>query len=608
MKNIAFSLISLSLIFLLSASSTRAQYTIDTATPINPGESGGGTFDSEHPNYVWKVDLPHDGSLSAVISQGDKSGQPYVIYDEAISGDSWIESGGENLGAGTYYIVVKPFMFPTWQMDSYSIECRATPNLLPNDTEPNNDRETAQETGAGVKNEGHLGYYHVGAYDDVDWWTLHIPGDGMFQISSKPGTGLSLLSPAIYTPDSPMINPLEYETKSDGSFVQTYALAEGTYKINATKSRGYGSYTLDTVHQLATLANDREPNDAMDSADILGLDDESSGHLGHCSGSYSSINGPVNTIDGNDWWGVSLDEDGELTIDIRAEEKLEIYGYLYNETGDMLKLNFNGDTDTKITMPLGKGYYYVIAERQRGYGSYTIKSESIPASLESDPEPNAVREDASPFFNSATGRLGYYIESLPSANGPYHIFDTEDFWKISIAEDGPIGYSAVAEEGLDIALHLYNANGGWLKGAYSDGGRTALTHTLSAGDYYILAEATSGFGSYTLIDNMAPTAVENTGSDVVPKTFTLHPPTPNPFNPQTTIRYELPTVSHVSLIIYDINGRQVAILKDGMSNAGLHEVLWNGRDDSGAPVGGGVYLYELKAGNFSDRGKMTLLK
>ena len=74
-----------------------------------------------------------------------------------------------------------------------------------------------------------------------------------------------------------------------------------------------------------------------------------------------------------------------------------------------------------------------------------------------------------------------------------------------------------------------------------------------------------------------------------PRTFALHSNYPNPFNPRTTIGYTLPQVSHVSLRIYDILGREVAHLVEDERAAGYHEAVWEaGRFASG------VYVYRLR--------------
>jgi len=78
---------------------------------------------------------------------------------------------------------------------------------------------------------------------------------------------------------------------------------------------------------------------------------------------------------------------------------------------------------------------------------------------------------------------------------------------------------------------------------------------------------------------------------------------PNPFNPSTTISYELSTVSNVSLIVYDVLGRNVATLVDGIQQSGYHQVNFNGSN-----MASGLYYYRLIAGSFSDVKRLMLVK
>jgi len=89
----------------------------------------------------------------------------------------------------------------------------------------------------------------------------------------------------------------------------------------------------------------------------------------------------------------------------------------------------------------------------------------------------------------------------------------------------------------------------------------------------------------------------------IPGEFRLFPVYPNPFNHTTTITYQLPVASHVSLRIYDTAGRLVADLVNGMRAAGVHQVTW---DASGMPSG--LYFCRLQAGGFSEVTKLMLLK
>jgi hypothetical protein len=83
---------------------------------------------------------------------------------------------------------------------------------------------------------------------------------------------------------------------------------------------------------------------------------------------------------------------------------------------------------------------------------------------------------------------------------------------------------------------------------------------------------------------------------------------PNPFNPSVKVNYDLPERMDVSMIVYDIAGREVARLAQGEQAAGHHQVQWNGEDSSGNLVSTGVYFCRLKAGEISQTMKMVYLK
>ena len=88
----------------------------------------------------------------------------------------------------------------------------------------------------------------------------------------------------------------------------------------------------------------------------------------------------------------------------------------------------------------------------------------------------------------------------------------------------------------------------------------------------------------------------------------LLPNVPNPFNPETTVRFMLELPAHVSLEIYDTRGRWVRTLVDGDRVPGLHEVRWDGTNGSGSTVASGVYFYRMRAGDQTFSRRMVLLK
>jgi len=94
----------------------------------------------------------------------------------------------------------------------------------------------------------------------------------------------------------------------------------------------------------------------------------------------------------------------------------------------------------------------------------------------------------------------------------------------------------------------------------------------------------------------------------LPTTYTLHQNYPNPFNPITSLRYDLPEQAQVTLTIYDLTGRKVTQLVNTNQDAGYRSVQWNATDMHGKPVSAGVYLYQIRAGEFVQTRKMVLLK
>ena len=93
-----------------------------------------------------------------------------------------------------------------------------------------------------------------------------------------------------------------------------------------------------------------------------------------------------------------------------------------------------------------------------------------------------------------------------------------------------------------------------------------------------------------------------------PLSFALHANAPNPFNPVTQIRFDLPAAGPVELTIYDMLGQKVHTLLSSSLAAGSHQIEWNGRDASGMQVSSGVYFYRLQAGGLTQMRSMMLLK
>ncbi len=105
-----------------------------------------------------------------------------------------------------------------------------------------------------------------------------------------------------------------------------------------------------------------------------------------------------------------------------------------------------------------------------------------------------------------------------------------------------------------------------------------------------------------------PLGTTGSGKAPLPGAFALYPNVPNPFNPTTTISYQLPEDATVHLIVYDLLGRQIRTLVQTNQTAGRKSVVWDGKDTFGRVVSVGMYVVSLQAGTWHASQKVILLK
>ena len=119
---------------------------------------------------------------------------------------------------------------------------------------------------------------------------------------------------------------------------------------------------------------------------------------------------------------------------------------------------------------------------------------------------------------------------------------------------------------------------------------------------------TIGYTIYGIDQEIISRGMKHVELKAVPEKYALHYNYPNPFNPVTTMLYDLPEAGHTRLIIYDLLGRQIKTLVDEPMDAGYYHMQWDGRNSQGKMVGGGIYFYQIQTNDFIRSRKMLLLK
>ncbi|UCE05148.1 MAG: T9SS type A sorting domain-containing protein [bacterium] len=153
----------------------------------------------------------------------------------------------------------------------------------------------------------------------------------------------------------------------------------------------------------------------------------------------------------------------------------------------------------------------------------------------------------------------------------------------------------------------FNQEDSWQKIGFVEG-----HGTTAESNYYSFKDNPQGKGKYSYrlkqIDIDGKFKYSPIRQVTIPGKFALYQNHPNPFNPETTISFELPKSAHVALDIYNMLGQKIVNLIDERRLAGFQKIIWNGRDEAGNVVGSGVYFYHIKTDGFEATKKLVLLR
>jgi hypothetical protein len=215
------------------------------------------------------------------------------------------------------------------------------------------------------------------------------------------------------------------------------------------------------------------------------------------------------------------------------------------------------------------------------------------------PDPPAVEAGVALAFDHADwkGHSGSYAADIRGAGERGHA------WRFRVESRNP---------GEDITLtwkFLQTLPEGWNAYLFDLEEGTSLKMTETKDKHFTPGKAASGARLFKLVAGSKEFIEgESEGIPLEPVAFRLFQNYPNPFNPETAIHYSIPKNGHATLTVYNALGQKVRTLLDSEQKTGAHEVLWNGRDDSGLSVPSGVYIYRLKTQESAATRKMILIK
>ena len=172
-------------------------------------------------------------------------------------------------------------------------------------------------------------------------------------------------------------------------------------------------------------------------------------------------------------------------------------------------------------------------------------------------------------------------------------YQDDDVYLLKFSSTGTLLWTTTYGGGFDDVARAVRST--------EDGGFIIAGYTYSFG---------AGEGDFYLIKTLpeGTPAVPSDQGEVVPMTYALHSPYPNPFNPSTTITFQVPQPGRIELVVYNIEGQLVRTLKDETMNLGTYTEYFDGKDNNGNSLSSGIYFCRMSAPNFHQVQKMVLIK
>ena len=454
------------------------------------------------------------------------------------------------------------------------------------------------------------GFVHIFEIDGTEWNNLTYP----FEILNTDGTtSQNWGSPSVGNLDGDDFDDVVISSKNGNIYIFDHTGLK--YTFNSSGADGYVT---------ATPALGDVDGDGQD--EIVFGQYNTPRYLYAINGDGSNVAGFPISLDEKVQRGVALADfngNGKMDIVVGTDDE---FIHLIHDDGT-IAWSYETDGDIRVAptvLELNTGEKIILAG-SRNDNFYALNSDgSVRFIIETDDdivtEASVVDIDGvGPVIFFASGDFVYAVESDGSAYGD---------WPMNIGEEVVSSIVFASIEGYSHPLVMFGDESGkvhiyTMAGESYDNfpivysfpfkGSPTILDTDGDGDLEFILGSTQTLTNIDIKENgnidglwnthradmarsgyyLSSVDALNIGDDIENYQFLLYNAYPNPFNPSTTIGYELPYAMSISLNVYDISGRLVRKLDNGFKNLGIHYVIWDGKDNFGNTISNGLYIYRL---------------
>jgi hypothetical protein len=273
-----------------------------------------------------------------------------------------------------------------------------------------------------------------------------------------------------------------------------------------------------------------------------------------------------------------------------------------NWTGPMVELNDNGvGPDAVAGDTYFTGSVILSIDNTNTYNWWTGSEDDINSFLEDGVGFDVLSTDtvyADTLIVDGDGGINEWVIALAGDHNGWN--NTDDMTRNGTVWEKEVQLTAGTYAYKYAVMHQWSAAYG--NGGVGGAGSNYSFNATQNGTYLFEFDDSDNSQSVTLV-----VGIEG-GSRQIPDRFDISANYPNPFNPTTTLKYQIPRTSEVAITIYNNLGQVVRTLVSKKQEPGYYEAIWNGTNDNGQLLPSGIYIYQIRAGNFVKSGKMILLK